>query len=129
MVLLNALGRLMALPVDVSYTLPESLQPLGSTFNYRRNDYYHFPLGHGLRAEAIHGVWYRGKTNLDDIEKQASFHLYAVSSLAQAIRKQAAEHSVRLAAEVRAFRGAIHCLIRCCLGWRSLPGTKACSDA
>ena len=91
-VLLNALGRLMALPVDVSYTLPESLQSLGSTFNYRRNDYYHFPLGHGLRAEAIHGVWYRGKTNLDDIEKQASFHLYAVSSLAQAIRKQAAEH-------------------------------------
>ena len=91
-VLLRALGRLMALPVDVSYTLPESLQSLGSTFEYRRDDYYHFPLGHGLRAEAIHGVWYRNKTNLDEIERQAAFHLYAVASLAQVVRKLAADH-------------------------------------
>lgn len=89
-VLMNALGRLMALPIDVSYTLPETLEALGGKFNYQRNDYFHFPLGHGLRAEAIHAAWYRGKgDNLLQIARQASFHLYAVSSLLQAIRNKA----------------------------------------
>ncbi len=88
-VLLYALGRLMALPVDVSYTLPESLAALGSKFDYRRNDYYHFPLGHGLRAEAIHAAWHRGKSDLiPEIRKHAQMYLYAVSSLLQAIRDQ-----------------------------------------
>lgn len=89
-VLMNALGRLMALPIDISYTLPETLQALGSTFKYQRNDYFHFPLGHGLRAEAIHAAWYRGKSdNVAQIARQASFHLYAVSALLQAIRTKA----------------------------------------
>lgn len=89
-VLLSALGRLMALPVDVSYSLPETLPVLGSQFNYRRNDFFHFPLGHGLRAEAIHGAWHRGQTELiADIEKQAKQYLYAVSSLLQGIRAKA----------------------------------------
>jgi hypothetical protein len=37
-VLLYSLGRLLALPVDVSYTLPESLAALGAKFSYRRSD-------------------------------------------------------------------------------------------
>jgi len=91
-VLLNALGRLLALPVDVSYTLPETLQALGSSFNYTRNDYFHFPLGHGLRAEAIHSAWHRGRKDvLPEIQKRAGLHLYAVSALLQAIRDHAGE--------------------------------------
>ena len=67
-VLLNAVSRLLALPLEVSYTLPEMLEALGSPFTYRRRDYFHFPLGHGLRAEALHAAWYRGKTeNLEEI--------------------------------------------------------------
>ena len=63
---LAAVGRLLALPIEVSYTLPEMLQALGSSFQYTRRDYYHFPLGHGLRAEALHAAWYRGETgNVD----------------------------------------------------------------
>ena len=67
-VLLQAVTRLLALPVEVSYTLPEMLEALGSSFPYRRRDYYHFPLGHALRAEALHASWYRGqKANLAEI--------------------------------------------------------------
>ena len=54
-------SRLLALPVEVSYTLPEMLAALGSPFRYTRRDYYHFPLGHGLRAESLHAAWYRGQ--------------------------------------------------------------------
>jgi hypothetical protein len=92
-VLQSAVGRLLALPVEVSYTLPEMLQALGSPFNYSRKDYFHFPLGHGLRAEALHAAWYGGKTkNLDDIRQQARLYLFAVQSLLRAVRDKAARH-------------------------------------
>ena len=69
-VLHQAVSRLLALPVEVSYTLPEMLQALGSAFSYQRRDYFHFPLGHGLRAEALHGAWYRGQhDNLGEIQR------------------------------------------------------------
>ncbi len=92
-VLQSAIGRLLALPVEVSYTLPEMLQALGSLFNYTRKDYFHFPLGHGLRAEALHAAWYGGKKkNLDDIRHQARLYLFAVQSLLRAVREKAARH-------------------------------------
>ncbi len=91
-VLQEALAHVLALPVEVSYTLPEALTALGSRFSYRRNDYYHFPLGHGLRAEAIHAAWRRGRTDqLAEIEKQATAHLRAVRELLQSTRHQAAD--------------------------------------
>jgi len=92
-VLQNALGRLLALPVEVSYTLPEMLTALGSSFRYTRRDYYHFPLGHGLRAESLHAAWYRGQTdNLDEIRQQARLYLFAVAALLRAVRERAAQH-------------------------------------
>jgi hypothetical protein len=92
-VLLDAVSRLLALPVEVSYTLPEMLAALGSPFPYSRRDYYHFPLGHGLRAEAVHAAWYRGqKENLDEIQAQARLYLFAVQALLRAVREQAAAH-------------------------------------
>ncbi len=98
-VLHNAVHRLLALPVEVSYTLPEMLQALGSNFGYRRRDYFHFPLGHGLRAEAIHAAWYRGQgEHLDEVRRQARLYLFAVSALLRAVREQAGEALFSLAA-------------------------------
>ncbi len=89
-VLHNAVHRLLALPVEVSYTLPEMLRALGSNFGYRRRDYFHFPLGHGLRAEAIHAAWYQGKNdNLDEMRKQTRLYLFAVAALLRAVRERA----------------------------------------
>jgi DNA replication ATP-dependent helicase Dna2 len=92
-VLQNAVGRLLALPVEVSYTLPEMLQALGSPFRYTRRDYYHFPLGHALRAEALHAAWYRGQTaNLEEIHQQARLYLFALVALLRAVRERAEKH-------------------------------------
>ncbi len=90
--LTEAMAHVLALPVDVSYTLPEALTVLGSRFSYRRSDYYHFPLGHALRAEAIHAAWNRGQPErLGELSKQATAHLRAVRELLQSIRHQAGE--------------------------------------
>ncbi len=92
-VLQSAVGRLLALPVEVSYTLPEVLAALDSPFHYTRRDYYHFPLGHGLRAEALHAAWYRGQTtNLEEIHQQARLYLFAVAALLRAVRQRAEKH-------------------------------------
>jgi hypothetical protein len=92
-VLLNAVTRLLALPVEVSYTLPEMLEALGSPFHYTRKDYFHFPLGHGLRAEALHAAWYGGKKDhLDEIRQQARLYLFAVQALLRAVRDRARQH-------------------------------------
>jgi DNA replication ATP-dependent helicase Dna2 len=92
-VLQNAISRLLALPVEVSYTLPEMLEALGSPFHYSRRDYYHFPLGHGLRAEALHAAWYRGQSaNLEEIHQQARLYLFAVAALLRAVRERAERH-------------------------------------
>jgi hypothetical protein len=92
-VLQSAVGRLLALPVEVSYTLPEMLHALGSPFHYTRKDYFHFPLGHGLRAEALHAAWYGGKAkDLGDIRHQARLYLFAVQSLLRSVREKAARH-------------------------------------
>jgi DNA replication ATP-dependent helicase Dna2 len=92
-VLQGAIGRLLALPVEVSYTLPEMLEALGSSFRYTRRDYYHFPLGHGLRAEALHAAWYAGrKDNLEEIAGQCRLYLLAVAALLRAVREKAEGH-------------------------------------
>ena len=48
--LVSAVGRLLALPVDVSYTLPETLAALGSDFEVRRSERFQYPFGHGVRS-------------------------------------------------------------------------------
>lgn len=91
-VVLDALGHVLALPVDVSYTLPEALEALGTKFRYRRNDYFHFPLGHGFRAEPIHAVWYGRRSEvLPSIAAEGRTYLRAVRELLQAVRHHAAD--------------------------------------
>src|SRR5262249_12951206 len=71
-VLQNVLTKTLALPIEVSYTLPEVLERLGSEFLLRRKEFYHYPLGHGLRSEAIHAVWHEGRTDhLDKLRQEA----------------------------------------------------------
>jgi hypothetical protein len=92
-ILQAAVSRLLALPVEVSYTLPEMLEALNSPFHYTRRDYYHFPLGHGLRAEALHAAWYGGRAdNLAEIQGQCRQYLLAVAALLRAVRDKAESH-------------------------------------
>ncbi|MDG1480100.1 MAG: AAA family ATPase [Myxococcota bacterium] len=88
--LLSSLASLLALPIDVSYTLPEVLDALGFDGSYPREDDLHFPLGHGLRAELIYETWHHKKTeNLDRLRLQVDSHLSAVLTVLHALREQA----------------------------------------
>ena len=73
--LVSAAGRLLALPVDVSYTLPETLAALGSTFEVRRNR-FHYPFGHGVRADAVLRAWNGEEVDLQPVVREAAQRLY-----------------------------------------------------
>ncbi len=88
-VVLDALRRTFALPVPVSYTLPEALASLGDD-SYKRVDKYLFPLGHGLRSDAIHEGWFRGDTEaVDRFVAAATLYLAAVERLYNIARARA----------------------------------------
>jgi hypothetical protein len=90
--LLNALGRLLAVPVEVSYTLSETLESLGRTW-YPRKDYYHYPIGHGLRPDAIHAAWHRGQADhAERIRREAGLYLSAQWDLLRELRNRVADH-------------------------------------
>ena len=73
--LISAVGRLLALPVDVSYTLPETLAALDSTFDVRRNR-FHYPFGHGVRADEVLRVWNGEEIDLQPVTREAAYRLY-----------------------------------------------------
>ena len=73
--LVSAAGRLLALPVDVSYTLPETLTALGSTFEVRRNR-FHYPFGHGVRADAVLRAWNGEEVDLQPVAREAAHRMY-----------------------------------------------------
>src|SRR5207248_133056 len=93
-VLLNALGRLVALPVAFSYTLPETLSALKSDFKHHRRPDFHYPLGHGLRPDAIHRTWNGEADALAGLVSEASLYLYAVRALLVELTRQAKPHLV-----------------------------------
>lgn len=101
-VLLSVLGRLVALPVPVSYTLPESLQALSASFGYKRNEYLHYPLGHALRPDPIYNAWQKGQaTDIDRLERAGRNHLYATRSLLLQLRTILSEHLFAWPAKMR----------------------------
>lgn len=92
--LLATLSGLMALPVEVSYTLPEVLHALGHPNAYPRHERFHFPLGHALRSEPIHEAWFGhglGAQAMDELRQQLVQHLDAVHLVLQALRQQASD--------------------------------------
>jgi len=92
-VLQNVLTKTLALPIEVSYTLPEVLERLGSEFRLWRKEFYHYPLGHGLRSEAIHAVWHEGRTDhLEKLRHEARLYLFAQRTLLWDLRKQIQPH-------------------------------------
>ena len=91
--LLGAVARLMALPVEVSYTLPEVMEALGCRYTYHRSSEFHFPLGHGLRADPIISAWLHGKAeNVERVRKQGESLLFAIRSLMWTLRDKAMDH-------------------------------------
>lgn len=92
-VLQNVLTKMVALPVEVSYTLPETLAALGGGFQYPRKDYYHYPLGHGLRSEAVHAGWHLNRPDrLGGLRAEAAAYLFALRALLWAVRGQVGEN-------------------------------------
>ena len=87
-VLLNVLGRVLALPIPVSYTLPESLEALGvSSGRYPRDARFHLPLSPTLRSERVHEAWHHGDEEaLVETRAHAGRHLEALESLLRATR-------------------------------------------
>src|SRR5262249_19928528 len=87
-VLQNALAKMLALPVEVSYTLPEALERLGSGFRYQRKDHLHYPLGHGLRSEAVYSAWHQGRADLlDQLRQEGRLYLFALRALLASLRQ------------------------------------------
>ncbi|MDX9724546.1 MAG: AAA domain-containing protein, partial [Myxococcota bacterium] len=85
----SAMGKLLAVPVPVAYTLPESLSAMGSRFTYNRSPAHHFPLGHGLRSDAITLAWSGQPAELDGLERALSTFLWAVKAAAETLRQLA----------------------------------------
>ena len=83
--LVSAVGRLLALPVDVSYTLPETLAALGSTFEIRRNR-FHYPFGHGVRADEVLRVWNGEDSDLQPVTREAAHRLYGYRAVLWQLR-------------------------------------------
>lgn len=89
--LVSALGRLLALAVDVSYTLPETLAALGSTFDHRRSDRFHYPFGHGVRADDIQRAWQGQEVDLQRTLREAAARLFAYRAVLRSLRQQAGD--------------------------------------
>ena len=91
--LVSAVGRLLALPVDVSYTLPETLTALGATFEVRRNR-FHYPFGHGVRADAVLQAWNGGKVDLQPVVRECAHRLYGYRAALWQVRDIARDQLV-----------------------------------
>ena len=91
----RVLALLFALPIDISYTLWDTLPALGSTFQYRYNSYYHYQLAQVLQPQAIHSAWYQGQTQrLESLRTEVKMYLYALSALRESIRRQVGENAL-----------------------------------
>lgn len=94
------LGKLLAVPVDVSYTLPETLRALGSGFDYQRKKFYHYPIGHGLRSDAIHAAWHRNMPEqIASLRQEARLYLFALWALLREVRTHAKDQLFAWAAK------------------------------
>ena len=91
--LVSAVGRLLALPVDVSYTLPETLAALGSDFAVRRTR-FHYPFGHGVRADEVLRVWNGGEGDIPRVVREGAMRLYGYRAALGQARRLAGGHLV-----------------------------------
>ena len=92
--LVSAVGRLLALPVDVAYTLPETLKALGSSFDHVRRERFSYPFGHGVRADDVIRGWNGEDVDLRSVLREAASRLYAYRSALRALRSVAGSQLV-----------------------------------
>ena len=91
-IILDMVGRVVALPIPVAYTLPETLEALGVEIDYPRSDLFHHPFATLLRADAIFEAWYREKPErVGQIEAHITSYLHALNLLYEKLRDIAAE--------------------------------------
>ncbi len=74
--LLSAMSNLLALPIDVSYTLPEVTGALGVP-GFIRDPQIHPELNHGLRSDEIFAIWTGAPP-----ERTAALRVHALRQLA-----------------------------------------------
>jgi DNA replication ATP-dependent helicase Dna2 len=86
---INAQAKLLATPISVSTTLPESLTVLRSRFEYERDESIHYPLGHGFKPDVIDRIW-RGEGNktVAYLQRAGQIQLRATANLLRAVRDQ-----------------------------------------
>ncbi len=92
--LVSAAGRVLALPVDVAYTLPETLEALSSSSGYHRNDRFHYPLGHGVRPDDVLMAWNGDDVDLRQVLREGAARLYAYRAVLRGIRSAAGDQFV-----------------------------------
>lgn len=84
--LVSAVGSLLALPVDVSYTLSETLDALGSSFAVSRSERFHYPFGHGVRPDDVYRAWNGADIDLQAVVREAARRLYAYRQVLSRLR-------------------------------------------
>ncbi len=91
-VLLDMVGRVVALPIPVAYTLPEMLQALDVQVDYPRDPLFHHPFATQLRADAIFEAWYQEHPGrIPEITAHIGAFLTALNALFESLRELVAE--------------------------------------
>jgi len=93
--LLSALSGLYALPIDVSYTLPEVAAALALGAPYPRSEARHFPYGHQLRSDEVLDAWGGARVDLEPTREDLRARLRAYAALLDHLRAQRPEAAVR----------------------------------
>ena len=86
-ILLDIVGRVVALPIPVAYTLPETLAALGVEVDYPRDALFHHPFATLLRADAIFEAWYKERPErVTQITTHITSFLQALAALYEKLR-------------------------------------------
>jgi len=85
--IVSAIGRLFAMPINVSYTIHEVLKAFDAPFNFDRSEIMHFPFGHGVRSDLIQQLW-TGESvdNMEMLVTEGTQRLYAYKAVLVALR-------------------------------------------
>lgn len=87
-ILLDIIGRVVALPIPVAYTLPEILTALGVEVDYPRDALFHHPFATFLRSDAIFEAWYKERDDrVQDVIEHIAHNLEAQAALFEKVRE------------------------------------------
>jgi hypothetical protein len=94
-VLTQVIRQLTALPIALSYRLPEVLDALpgtGSPYKLQPRDLFWFNLSNLLKSDAIYLAWHRGRTEAAEwVEKELSHRLSGTHNVVDGLREKVKE--------------------------------------